>query len=122
MNERWKNIIGWTLIGVSVAIATALQACAPADDAPAREPKQQDVLRSFSIGEVDVAEFRDSSGRICVLAATVSYDGRGGRAVAVDCAELPPPLDYETLGPGSLRRRVPPVSIERLGGYEKRPL
>jgi hypothetical protein len=86
----------------------------PASDAPERKPHVADVLRSFQTGQVTVAEFRDSSGRICVLASTASGDGRGGRAVALDCAyATDPPIAIE---------RLPPLDYEALPSYEKRPL
>lgn len=92
--------IGMFLIFAAVAIATVLLAtgCEARRqvDAPAREPKPADVLRKFRVGEVTVAEFRDSAGRSCVLAGTVSGDGRGGRAVALDCGPAPV-LRYENL-------------------------
>lgn len=95
-----NRTIGIALIVIAVALATgliALGGCARVDDMPAAmPPKPADVLRKFRVGEVSVAEFRDSAGRLCVLAGTVSADGRGGRAVALDCVRLAP-LDYENL-------------------------
>ena len=80
------------IVAIAVSLLFALGGCAPSNDMPQREPdKQSDVLRKFRIGWITVAEFRDSSGRICVLATGPSSD-----SVALDCARLAP-LDYEQL-------------------------
>lgn len=90
----------WLLIvAVVLAIVFSCAACTNAD-APMREPGPQagNVLRAYPVNvggrEVDVAEFRDASGRACVLAA---YNGR----IALDCSmpalQRCPPLDYEDL-------------------------
>lgn len=115
--------LGISLVIVAMATASACLAfaagCARRDDAPAREPpKPQDVLRRFNVGQVIVAEFRDSSGRVCVLAGTVSGDGRGGRAQSSATARPLPPLEYDALP-------EPPLAIEPSGSFEgpgKRPL
>jgi hypothetical protein len=89
------------LIVLAVAIATVLNiaGCAPVDSIPAAEtppPQSAREIARYRIpvhtrdGSVEVIEFRDTSGRLCVYA-----HGSNGRA-GLDCVRLPP-LDYENL-------------------------
>jgi hypothetical protein len=97
MNSRR---VGIALIVVAVALATvliALGGCAPANDLPsAIPPNPSRVVDRYRLpvhprdGSAEVIEFRDSAGRLCVLAY-----GSNGRA-SLDCVQLAP-LDYENL-------------------------
>lgn len=97
MRFSTQSWIAFGLISVALATATVLTACAQ-PDAPERkpEPGPQNVLRRYKIpmnysdGAATVAEFRDSSGRACVLVF-----GSNGRA-ALDCGPAPV-LRYENL-------------------------
>jgi hypothetical protein len=84
------------LIVGAVAIATVLLATGCAQpDAPERTPLEsshigQGFTLPFPGGDVYVREFRDASGRSCVLAKYSGY------AIALDCG-LAPVLRYEEL-------------------------
>lgn len=97
----WKF---WLIVwAVTFAIGFTLAGCQRAEPAP-QQPQASSIQRQFKIGDgwdptVLVTEFRDSAGRVCVLASTTSGDGRGGRSVALSCARPLPPLNYEDLPP-----------------------
>jgi hypothetical protein len=105
----------WIVI-VACLVATVLLGlggCAARDDLGARgaRPEPSSVLRSFRVGAyVEVTEFRDSSGRVCVLARYPLY------GIALDCGRPLPPLDYEQLPEPAV------TPIPRSDGLEKRPL
>lgn len=109
-----RRLETWIIIVMVIAIVLIiLSGCAPSECSRTGsteckqkpKPEPSPVFRRFDIGDVNVAEFRDSAGRVCVTASYGSYDGRGGRALVLDCA-VPalPPLDYEDLPekPGNL--------------------
>lgn len=99
--KRFFRRFEFWLIIVAVAIATVLLGlggCAPADDIPQAQPPPEpsNVLRTYSVpirtapvGRARIVEFRDSAGRVCVLAR---YND-----IAISCGAPLAPLDYENL-------------------------
>jgi hypothetical protein len=94
----FRRFEAWILIAaVLVALTLSCSGCAQSD-APMREPspKASSVIRTYEIespgvDEIDLTEFRDSAGRVCVLGA---WNGR----LVLDCGyPRMPPLDYEQL-------------------------
>lgn len=114
--KRFFRRFEFWLIVVSSIVAVVLAAlggCARYDDSGARpgSPEPSPVLRSFPVGtRAQVIEFRDSAGRVCVLAVYPSH------GVALDCARPLPPLEYEQLLPEPAVTPIPAT-----GGLEKRP-
>lgn len=109
----------WIVIfAMAFAIGFMLPGYEPVNDPGVRPiaPEPSNIVRSFKLdSRVSVVEFRDSAGRVCVLAGTVSA-GWGGRSLALDCGLPAPPLDYE---------RLPEPAITPLpddAPLEKRPL
>lgn len=102
-------LVACVLLGIGGCVASEQQTPGARGDRP--EPAS--VLRSFeAAGGAHVTEFRDSAGRVCVLATIAAYDPRGGRAVALDCGRPLPPLDYEQL-PGPAVTPIPRSELER---------
>jgi hypothetical protein len=96
-------IVATVLLGLGGCARSEPGSPGARDDRPEPSP----VLRSFTISSrVQVSEFRDSAGRICVLALYRSY------GVAIDCGLPAPPLDYEQL-PEPAVTPIPRSEIER---------
>lgn len=83
---------------VSLGLGFMCGGCTQAEPAiPPKQPEPSRVIATFKVGSVwggtvDVTEFRDSSGRVCVLA----YQDK---SVALSCGRPLPPMDYEDLPP-----------------------
>lgn len=115
--------IALILIFGAIAIATVLLliggcgAAAPEGIPPAAvEPEPSPVLRAFKLSRtVQVIEFRDSAGRVCVVVLSGSLAASTLRPVGLDCGR-PAAVDYERLP----EPQVTPIP-ER-GSFRSRPL
>lgn len=97
---RWQF---WLIVlAVSFSIGFMLGGCERVESKAESQPEPSRVIARFSIGNfmdgtIDVTEFRDSAGRVCVVATRTTGDSRGGMGLAMSCARPLPPLDYEDL-------------------------
>lgn len=120
--KRFYRRFEFWLIVAACVVATVLLGLGGCGDASERgaqpgNPEPSSVLRSFVEHGVRITEFRDSAGRICVLAGFAQFDSRGGAALALDCGIPLPVLDYERLPEPS----ITPFPEPETSG-EKRPL
>lgn len=98
--KRFFRRFEFWLIVVAVAIATVLLGLggcgAAVDSVPPAEPEASPIMRTFKLSRfVQVVEFRDSAGRVCVAILSGSVAASSLRPVALDCGRLA--LDYERL-------------------------
>lgn len=89
----------WLIIGACVLSLVLASGCAPAEPAPKQTPRPSREIARYRFviepydNRVDIVEFRDSAGRVCVLAFSASS------RMALSCARPLPPMDYEDLPP-----------------------
>lgn len=109
--ELWLIVAACLVAVVLLGIGGCARSEQQSPGARGDRPEPSPVLRSFTLDSgVQITEFRDSAGRICVLARYASY------GIAIDCGLPAPPLDYEQLPEPAV------TPIPRSDGLEKRPL
>lgn len=99
---KWyRRFEAWLIIGaIFLALVISCSGCTRAEPrhGPGNRPEPSHIVSRYSLtpelgGEVEVIEFRDSAGRICV-ATYMTY-----RWGTLDCGMPLPPLNYEDLPP-----------------------
>lgn len=85
----------WLIIAaVVVCLVISCSGCARSDPMPGKSPTPSRKISEFRIpvggNNVAVSEFRDSAGRVCVIA---SFDYK----ISLDCGSPLPPLQYNDL-------------------------